>query len=397
MIKARPEDFIVEEEALLPLAASGEFRIYRLTKTHWNTLDLIHHLAEELELPSSRFSYGGKKDKHGLTSQFITIRDRRDFSRRGKGYVLESGGFMDRPMGPDLIRANAFTVTIRNLVDTALIFQNIEDVGRTGFPNFFDDQRFRSFDPARGFFAEKILHRHWNGALQAFLTSARDDDDRKEKERKEAMFQKWKDWSSCLELAQSRLEKKIFSYLQDHPHNSVEALHFLPAEEISMQYAAFQSHLWNELLRRLIRFKIQELVEVRGKEGPYVFWRKLDGPAEREILSLALPTAAAKIDWKDEFPRSIYEQILKERGLRSGLFRTKALRRVYFRSSLRRAVLIPENLLLGGSEEDELHPGKKKLTLTFSLPRGAYGTMLIKRLTLSKAPPEPHLDPAEDA
>jgi tRNA pseudouridine13 synthase len=29
---------------------------------------------------------------------------------------------------------------------------------------------------------------------------------------------------------------------------------------------------------------------------------------------------------------------------------------------------------------DELHPGRNKVTLRFSLPRGAYATMLIKRL-----------------
>ncbi|MGB7295778.1 MAG: tRNA pseudouridine(13) synthase TruD, partial [Candidatus Aminicenantales bacterium] len=171
MIKAIPEDFIVEERAQLPLRPEGAYRVYTLNKRHWNTLDLIHYLSRSLGLPSSLFSYGGKKDKHGSTSQFIAIRKSRDFSREGKDFSLESQGFMDRPMGPDLIAGNAFTVTIRDLADLSPLEINLEQVRKTGFPNFFDDQRFRSFDPERGFFAEKILNRHWNGALQLFLTS----------------------------------------------------------------------------------------------------------------------------------------------------------------------------------------------------------------------------------
>ena len=37
---------------------------------------------------------------------------------------------------------------------------------------------------------------------------------------------------------------------------------------------------------------------------------------------------------------------------------------------------------LGVEGVDDLHPGRRKITLSFSLPRGAYGTMLIKRLSL---------------
>jgi hypothetical protein len=40
VIKARPEDFIVEEKADLPLSPGGRFAVYRLRKSHWNTADL---------------------------------------------------------------------------------------------------------------------------------------------------------------------------------------------------------------------------------------------------------------------------------------------------------------------------------------------------------------------
>jgi tRNA pseudouridine13 synthase len=385
VIKAVPEDFIVEERAELPLRPEGEHRVYILKKRRWNTLDLIHHLSRSLGLPSTLFAYGGKKDKHGLTSQFITVRNSADFSREGTDFSLESRGLMDRPMGPDLIVGNAFTVTIRDLEEISLLEFNLEQVRKTGFPNFFDDQRFRSYDPERGFFAEKILKRHWNGALQIYLTSSGPEDTRAERERKAALFKNWKDWPLLLSLAESPLEKRIFGFLNDHPKDLDLALQRIREEEVAMLYAAFQSHLWNESLRRLIRLKVKSSLEAPGREGGYLFWRDLDYEAFSFFQTLEIPTAAAKMAFIDHFSRSLFEDILKEKGLSPGLFRTKALRRVYFRSFQRKALVFPAELRLLSSGEDERHPGKKKWTISFFLPRGAYGTMLVKRLSLKPA------------
>ena len=385
VIKAVPEDFIVEERAELPLRPEGEHRIYILKKRHWNTLDLVHNLSRSLGLPSSLFSYGGKKDKHGLTSQYISIRNADDFSREGKDFSLESRGFMDRPMGPDLIRGNAFTVTIRDLDDISLLELNLKQVRKIGFPNFFDDQRFRSYDPERGFFAEKILKRHWNGALQVFLTSAGPADSKVERERKAVLFKNWKDWPLLLSLAEGPLERRIFGFLNEHPKGLDRALHRIPEEEVSMQYAAFQSHLWNESLRRLIRMKVQANAEVPGREGGYLLWPNLDTETLSYFSALDIPTAAPKMEFADNLCRSLFDDILKEKGLSSGLFRTKALRKVYFRSFQRKALVIPEELQVLSSGEDERHPRKKKWTISFFLPRGSYGTMLVKRLSLKPA------------
>jgi tRNA pseudouridine13 synthase len=384
VIKSVPTDFIVEEQADLPLHPSGGFRVYVLEKSGWTTPDLIRRISRAADIPLSRVAYGGKKDKHGLTSQFITVEDPRDLGQRGEDFSLRAVGFMDRPMGPDLIRENAFMVTIRDLPDTDPFEHNAEDVRRSGFPNFFDDQRFRSYDPERGFFAEKILKRHWNGALQVYLTSAAHSA-KKEQGRLAAIFESWKDWPACLRLAREPLEKNIFEYLAAHPRDFRGALRLLPEDEVAMRYAAFQSHLWNELLRRLLRLKIEALEEVRGSDGAYLFWRSLDPGTLGYLAALEIPTAAAKPGFRDDLTATFYADILREAGLSPGAFRTKELRRVSFRSFLRRALLLPHDLKIIKSDRDELHPGRKKLTLSFSLPRGAYGTMLIKRLGLARA------------
>ena len=45
-------------------------------------------------------------------------------------------------------------------------------------------------------------------------------------------------------------------------------------------------------------------------------------------------------------------------------------------------MIIPEDLQIHGAGIDELHPGRMKWTISFVLPRGSYGTMLVKRLVL---------------
>lgn len=382
VIKARPEDFVVEERADLPLRPDGPFRVYLLRKSGWTTDGLLKLLARRLGVSPEAISYGGRKDKHGLTVQHIAIRDERDFSRKERSFSLEAVGRLDRPMGPDLIRANAFRLKIRDLAETGTVARNLEEAKAYGVPNYFDDQRFRSFDPERGFFAEKVLRRHWNGALQAFLASVPAGTSRPEQERKTALLERWKDWPGCLELAESLLEKKIFGYLAAHPGEFFRALHLVPADEVSMQYAAYQAHLWNEVLRRYVRAEVPAAAAVAGAAGDYLFWRSLDRPAESLFAGLTIPTPAVKMDLGEARLRSMYDDLFRELGLRPADFRTRALRQVYFKSFPRRALVYPEKVEILGEETDDLHSGRRSFSLAFELPRGSYATVVVKRLTL---------------
>jgi len=382
VIKARPEDFVVEEKADLPLRPAGEHRVYRLRKSGWNTDDLLKHLARAFGVSPSSFSYGGRKDKHGLTSQFIAISDPRDFSREGRNFALEACGFMDRPMGPNLIRANAFRITIRDLADPEAVARNLGDVRLSGVPNYFDDQRFRSYDPERGFFAEKVLRRHWNGALQVYFASIPSGTDGRERERRKTLFENWKNWPACLTLAAGPLEEKVFRYLRDHPREFARALHLIPEDEVAMQYAAYQSHLWNEVLRRLVTKFVPSPAFVPGAEGGYPLWRDLDPGRKALFEELWIPTAAVRMDIREDRVREGYEEVFREKAIGPAAFRTKALRNVYFKSFPRRALVVPEKIVVLGASEDELHPGRKTFALSFELPRGSYATIVVKRLTL---------------
>lgn len=201
----------------------------------------------------------------------------------------------------------------------------------------------------------------------------------KGKKRREEIFKNWKNWDKCFELAETRLEKRIFKILKEEG-DPVKALHLIPEEKISMLYSSFQSHIWNEVLRRLIRMKVREIFEVKGIEGPYIFWRILDDETFSYFKDLKLPTPSAKMNFPLKAIEDLFEEVFKEKGIKRSNFRTSVLRKVYFRSFQRKILVVPEDLKVLEEGEDKLNRGRKKVEIEFSLPRGSYATIITKRL-----------------
>lgn len=393
-IKVQPEDFIVEEEAAIRPFKSGPFLLFRLQKQGWNTVDLLSRLSREFCVPYKDFSYGGKKDRHALTRQYVTIRCDRVKGRMPDiaeaAYSLSFLGYMDRPMGPDLIEANRFRITVRDLSgpEVRQAVEAIDEVRETGYPNYFDDQRFGSFDPAQGFMGEKVLFEHYNGALRIYLTRISSEDRKEEKGRKRFFSDHWGDWSACLERAKSPFERNAFQALQKDTRGFLPVLRMIPREELSLYFSAYQAFLWNELLRRVVRLRAQDSLRVHaGATGDYLFYTSPERDPLQYLQGLSIPTPASNAAMPDELTAMLYIEILKERGLRPSQFNMRKIRQAFFKASPRPAIVVPGGLSsVAGA--DEIYKYRQKLTLEFRLRRGSYGTMLIKRLFSSTISPE---------
>jgi tRNA pseudouridine13 synthase len=253
-IKSRPEDFKVEEVARIELLSQGPFGVYLLTKNGLNTVELLESLGRRLKLPARALAYGGKKDRHGLTSQFITIEGRKRDPIEEKGFSLQFQGYADRPMGPDLIEGNSFSVTVRKLTQEKVnrALEELALAQRFGLPNYFDDQRFGSYDPLLGFLGERVLKGHFNGAVKALLISGYSEDRKEVRERKQFFTDHWRDWGSCAQLAVTSLEQETFAALRQDPNGFLPVLKRIPREKLSLYFSAYQSFLWNETVRRLL-------------------------------------------------------------------------------------------------------------------------------------------------
>lgn len=374
-IKSIPEDFIVDELADLPLKSRGEFGIYLLKKRGWNTVGLLLELSRKFKIPYKNFSYGGKKDRHGLTSQYISIKGLEIKKMKEKDYSLELCGYLDRPMGPDLIRANKFSVTVRNLTEpeAQAACGEMEAIKISGYPNYFDDQRFGGVYTTEGFLAEKIIKGHFNGALKIYLCGQGRKDTKEERQRKEFFKENWGDWRKCLSRAKTEYEKKVFDFLIRHPKGFLPLLRQIPREILSIYFNAYQAYIWNEVLRRVIKnITSRQLRFYKGSCQDYLFYDRLE---DINLKSLGIPTLAAKMNIQDE----IYAQVLEENRIKTTMFNRIKIRKPYFKSVLRKVIVLPEELTFKVSQ-DELNAGRKKLLLRFMLGRGSYGTMLVKRI-----------------
>lgn len=381
-IKANPEDFKVEEIAQLPLVSRGSFNVYRLEKRGWNTIDALREISRNHNIPSKFISYGGKKDRHAHTVQFIAIEGPRIKDIHTEHLKLTFHGSMERPMGPDLIEGNRFEIAVRQLSEpkTVVALNRAEKVKQEGFVNYFDDQRFGSFDADQGFLAEKLLLGHFNGAVKIYLTSVYAGDPPAEKKRRTFFLEHWKDWKSCAARAETPFEKQAFADLAKGEKEALTVLNRIPQEELSMYFSAFQSFLWNEVARSVIKAKAARgATVVSGVTGDYIFYDEVSSQDFAYLKTLSIPTAAHNTKMPDGFSAEIYAGLLKSRSIEKPMFNKIKIRRAFFKANDRPLIVVPSDLQLD-IREDELYVGKKKAVLKFTLPRGSYATMLIKRL-----------------
>ena len=120
---------------------------------------------------------------------------------------------------------------------------------------------------------------------------------------------------------------------------------------------------------------------VHLKTGPVPFFNELPaGVVEKlEVLALPLPTAR----WKpaaDDPRLPAVEAVLAGEGLTLRDLQVRGVRDLFFSKGERSALCRPVNLANEWAD-DERHPGRRRLALSFDLPRGSYATIVVKAVS----------------
>jgi tRNA pseudouridine13 synthase len=378
-LKATPEDFLVREATGLRIRKEpAPYRVYMLEKTGWNTADALMRIAKEKRIPYTAFAYGGKKDRHAHTFQYVTIKAPVDLSLTAKGYSLKLLGFSNDPMEPSQILANHFEITVRELTsaEASRLVAAVPHIQEKGIPNYFDDQRFGNVDRERGHIAEKMLQGRWEEALNLAITSVYSEEHKEAKQRKRTLQEQWGDWEACRALAVTALEQRSFDLLRAKgPATAREALATVNRETTAMWVSTYQSFLWNEVLRRYLKGKGWTGPEVPGAAGPYVF-----PTAEAFLADLVIPLPGKGMRFPEPETGYLLEEILRERRLRPASLDNEVLPGIAFKASPRPALVKPASLWADRPAPDDLYPGHSKVLLRFTLPRGSYATLLVKGL-----------------
>jgi tRNA pseudouridine13 synthase len=388
-LKQKPEDFQVEELSDAAPEPDGPFAFYRLDKTGWTTPDALQAVRRRWQIDFRRLGYGGLKDRHAVTSQFFTIDRGPQRNLKHERIAVTYLGQRREPFGPGNIRANRFTITLRNMTDEAIAnaVNALREAADVGVPNYFDDQRFGSVSASGEFIAREMVHGRFDRALWLALVEPYEFDPADEKRIKAILREHWNDWPACKAKLPKSHARSLVDYLVTHPTDFKGAVSRLRPELQGLYLSAYQSFLWNRTLAAWLAKQVPaaDLSVLHMKHDRLAVPVRM--PAEVrsrwESLTLPLPSARMKsvndVEWL-----ALIEDVLKPEGLTLAELKIKGMQQPFFSKGERAACLRPAELN-HATETDELQAGRKKLVLRFELPRGCYATMIVKRITAIEA------------
>ncbi|MBM4248691.1 MAG: tRNA pseudouridine(13) synthase TruD [Euryarchaeota archaeon] len=398
-LRTRPGDFVVEELLDFGPGREGAFGIYRLKKTGLDTTTALKIIAKRTNVPFRAIGCAGLKDRHGESVQYVSIArkwgDRLELSERSMS--LELCGYCDQEILPGSHRGNRFEITLRrmNRQTLDLMTRNVELARGLPIPNYFDSQRFGSLRGAASlhlsggappFDIVEVLKGNHEKALKSILTGTCRKEQSRVKALKRALAASWGDWAKCAGLsAEARYENyaEVFAYLREKG-DFRGGLGLVRDRRLRMGALALQGWLWNEAakMRLLKAFGKAGLSVARYGAGELLF-PKLGGMALEEYRLFAREMDGRRLllprPWMVE--RGDHEVRLEELGidLRDleglkgfGVSLSKEERPLF--------VGVPDLELRGSGEEESKAQRRFWATLRFSLPPGAYATVVVKAL-----------------
>jgi len=401
-LKVNPEDFIVDEAVNLPVQAKrGPFRVYRVRKRNWDTFDLLARLARVFGCSRRDFAVGGFKDRYGQTTQLMTVRERPNLPahHEERHFSAECLGFASRPISARDITGNHFQLTLRSLsaAEVDSIVQNLADVRRDGVPNYYDDQRFGSARHGKGFMGRELFLGNRESALRLYFEPSRFDPSR-ERRLKSEVIRRWGRWPELAAQAFGDY-KRILEFLAEDgfERSYTRALSLIPRDYLLFVINAYQSFLFNEILRRfLLELRPRHdfpILTVPYLAGEFVFPARLPVDLAQQLRGETLPVPAYDTVFRQPEIRKIAADVLAREGLTLSQLRVRKLTGLQVHAKERAMLVTPGDLTATTPEDDDQYAGRQKMTLRFFLPRGSYATLLIKRLSGEGGRPSGRLAP----
>jgi tRNA pseudouridine13 synthase len=381
-LKQQPDDFQVEEITTVS-PTDGPYALFRLEKRGWSTPDALAALRRRWRIEPRRISYGGLKDRHAWTVQYLTIFHGPQRGLRHHDITVQYLGQVPAPYSSQDIQANRFRLTLRSLPPDkrSAIEERLSVMAREGLPNYFDDQRFGSVSGEGGeFIARLLVQGRFEDALRLALAAPYEHDRAAQKEEKRLLLAHWGEWAQLKDALPRGHARSLIDYLRVHPDDFRGAIARLRPELRGLYLSAYQSHLWNRMLAHWLRTHLQpeQLRPVALRLGEVPFQQHLNAEQQLALASLQLPLPSARLKLDETDPRAeLVRAVLAEEGLELRQMQIKGIREMFFSRGERAALCLPREL----SHEfatDEKHRGRDKLTLSFELPRGRYATPIIK-------------------
>lgn len=376
-IKSIPADFFVEEIPLYPPSGEGQHVYITLEKTNLPTLKVINMVAHALHVQRKAVGYAGLKDAHAVTRQTLSV----------DGTTEEAAQALDIPgvkilqvtrhrnkLKPGHALGNRFVIRVRGVTEAALPAAEaiIADLRAKGVPNYFGEQRFGHRQNSQ-WLGKALVQKDLDAFLREMLGNPHPSE-ALPAQKARALFDTG-DWQAALDAFPSFLrdERAVLRQLvrTGNPQRAVRAL---DRRLKRLFVSAYQSYLFNILLaQRLTHFH-------RLEEGD-VAWLHRNGAcflvddvlsaqprADAFEISPAGPLFGGKYLRAEGAPGAREAALLAQEGVSAKEFD------------------VPGVNLGGGRRPYRIPLTDAELwwddgvMVSFSLPPGAYATMVLREI-----------------
>ena len=434
LLKTRVEDFRVEESSKIPaLDDKGRFTVARVTMTNWETNRYLRRLARACGINKNRIFSSGLKDKRAITTQILVI----DAPRRKVESVeipdstIEVLGRTHQKVAMGDHDGNRFTITVRgccnesgNPIDAKEAMSRVHQIrdglaksmGSDAFPNWIGPQRFGSTRPVTPHVGAAVIEGDFERAVELYVGMAGS----REGVEAEAFRTSWRedrDPKKSLDLAPQRLgyESSMLQHLVKRPDDYVGAFKTLPNSLQLLMVHSIQSLAFNHSLSQRIA---SGLSLIEPEEGDLVAPIMANGRIDVGKMAHVSPTNLERCRRNCELGRLVVTGTLPGRnssmaeaepgkhevagisqaGLDGVDWIVNRIPRLTT-SGTRRALSVPfrdisveqapEADILsqrweeGPKDGDRWHPEGASLRLRFTLPAGAYATVMMREIMRS--------------
>jgi tRNA pseudouridine13 synthase len=216
-------------------------------------------------------------------------------------------------------------------------------------PNFFGLQRFGTVRPTTHLVGKAILDRNFEDAVMIYLAAVYPGEEEASMEARKFLAET-RDFKEAMKRFPKHLgyEIAMLNHLSVTPTDFIGALRVLPKKLRWMFVHAYQAYLFNLALSEYLRNGIR-------------------------IENLPLVGYSITLD-------DVTERLLAETGLTQEAFRINEMPELSSEGLMRECFVEIVEPKVVKVEEDDLHPGKSKAVVSFSLSKGSYATAVLREL-----------------
>lgn len=383
-LKQLPADFVVEELPDYTISEKkDEHTIFVMQKQEIDTFDAIRRIAQRLRISLFEIGYAGLKDKHALARQYVSIPTRYNVQGlKGDCFVLTIAGYSRKKIKIGDLQGNRFIITARDIQENELaeITKNVKALAASGVPNYFDSQRFGSvLDNV--FIGKEVVLKQYEKAVKQYLTAYQKSESKKIKDEKRRLLSVWNNLSSV-----HPHHKAFAGVLNEYMKTKDWRLAYrkIPANLREMYVNAYQSYLWNECVKVILKNSVEKkkVFPVEFAVGSLLFYTDLSEQEHQKIPQTFQTISDQMIP--SDIERQVIDHVLLKERLRLEDFRIEEATGNFFKTRARQVLLIPQDFAIGEPKRDELNSKddvvRFKIQVSFSLPKGSYATVVTKRL-----------------